>query len=690
MQSLLSAIKSAGYGTDAEFFGVNRNIQDLDVQDIIESTNPDLVLYRLTNSISDLEKTCIQINNTGKRMPIIAISTSEAKQDDEKAKLPSVVECMQAGASDRVSLDDTEHFKLVISRSMQAHFEQVRGLAIKQELLDTVQRSNILMDSSKDAIAYLHGGMHIRINDAYQELFGLEEKNDSDSMPLMDLIATAEQANFKKFLREYENTQNPVKKSTTTLIQAANNVEMRRTIDLCPAKIDGEDCTQLVIRMENMQSLATTNITSQTDFLVEHEISSGLYNRRKILEGIELAIEKASNEQKPYGLVLMQIDDYDNHQKALGVLGADQLFVQIGDLLMDKVPTQINVGRYNTSTFGFLVPSDKKEEVVKIATMLNNSVATEVFEIDGKTASCSMSTGAVIIYGNGSDAHEVISRALRSVEKAAEVGNQVEIYEPESGEKSQKLVDDEWGKTLKMALKDDRLKLVFQPIDCIKEDNLRRFTVFVRLHTENRKLVKAAQFMPSIERLGLAKGLDRWVLLKSLKVLSQNNQKDNNTVFFIKLTSGTLQQPDEFNWYREQILAHNLKPSQLVFEMRSDTVNDYIKTAKMFSETVRPMGCKIAIDGLSSGVEPFKMFKHIDADFIKIGLAYVLDLNNNKENKDAIKNIAHEATQRGQELIVTQIENAEQLTTLYTLNVQYVQGNFLHPPDEKLNYLFSN
>jgi len=65
-------------------------------------------------------------------------------------------------------------------------------------------------------------------------------------------------------------------------------------------------------------------------------------------------------------------------------------------------------------------------------------------------------------------------------------------------------------------------------------------------------------------------------------------------------------------------------------------------------------------------------------------------LNNNKENKNAIQNLAQEAKRRGKELIVTQIENAQQLTTLYTLDVQFVQGNFLQPPDEKMNYLFSN
>jgi len=136
-------------------------------------------------------------------------------------------------------------------------------------------------------------------------------------------------------------------------------------------------------------------------------------------------------------------------------------------------------------------------------------------------------------------------------------------------------------------------------------------------------------------------------------------------------------------------LAHNIKPSQLVFELRSDTINDYIKTARTFYETINPLGCKLAVDGLSSGSEPFKLFKHIDAEYIKIGLAYVKDINQNQENRDAIKNISKEASSRGQQLIVTQIENAQQLTTLYTLDVHYVQGNFLRPPSEQLDYTFT-
>ncbi len=680
LQVLLSAIKAAGYGTKPNLIESEDSLRD-----VLENNNPDLLLYKLGNSEPTLETVSTMVTNSGKQMPILAVCGHT--DDETEDSYPDVVSCMKAGALDRVCMNDLDHFKLVVDRSIKSHLNQRQMLSLKTELIETVERSNTLMNSSKDAIAYLHEGMHIRVNEAYQELFGLDEESDFESVPVLDLVMPSEQENFKKFIRNYQKSDTK-KAALTTSIIAANEVELRRTIELCPAKIQGEECTQIVIRMEHNPETASS-LTSQTDFLEQHDLSSGLFNRRKLLEGLEVAIHEVDENQSRYAMVLLQIDNYDMQQKNLGVLGADQLFVQLGDLLISQVPRKINVARYDTSIFGFLMATDKEDDVRQLSGELLEKVSNELFDIDGKTASCTMSAGAAIIYSGSSDGHELISRCLRSVEKASKVTNHVEIYQPDNSEKSQKLIDEEWGKTLKRALKEDRLKLVFQPIDCIKNDEKHRFTIFVRLMTEAGELINAGDFMPSIERLGLAKGLDRWVLLKSLKVLANANKKDKDTMFFIKLTAGTLQQPDEFDWYRDQILAHNIKPSQLVFELRSDTINDYIKTAKTFYETINPLGCKLAVDGLSSGSEPFKLFKHIDAEYIKIGLAYVKDINENQENRDAIKNISKEATSRGQQLIVTQIENAQQLTTLYTLDVHYVQGNFLRPPSEELDYTFT-
>ena len=54
---------------------------------------------------------------------------------------------------------------------------------------ETERRCDALIDSSRDPIAYVHEGMHIRANAAYLEMFGFESFEDIEGMSLLDLIA---------------------------------------------------------------------------------------------------------------------------------------------------------------------------------------------------------------------------------------------------------------------------------------------------------------------------------------------------------------------------------------------------------------------------------------------------------------------------------------------------------------------
>ena len=46
-------------------------------------------------------------------------------------------------------------------------------------LREAEKRCQLLLDSSVDAIAYVHEGMHIYANRAYLELFGFDDAEDS-------------------------------------------------------------------------------------------------------------------------------------------------------------------------------------------------------------------------------------------------------------------------------------------------------------------------------------------------------------------------------------------------------------------------------------------------------------------------------------------------------------------------------
>lgn len=678
-ERFFTTIKKSGFGVKPF------SVTDEDtLATTIDSKSPDLFIYRLSdNPTIPLKKVESLRDMSGLRSPIIAIA-------DENVDF-TIAECLKQGATDVVQLDDLEHFKLVLARSLASSQAMRELLDLKNQLVESQQQCNTLINSSKDAIAYIHEGMHIDVNGAYLELFGMKDQTDIDGLSFIDLVTSEEQDSMKSFLKDY--AKDPASNAKhTTMIKAAQDVTLRETIEFSPARVDGEDCTQVVIRAESPALTGQTgqilSNTAQTEFLASHDISSGLQNRTALLEALENTVNTADDSDQKSALVLCRIDKYDNLQSELGVLRADQFFGKVGTLLTQVAVGTHNMARFDTSVFGFIIDAENEDDLKEKIGSITRAVKGHVLEIDGKSASCTLSVGATFIYVTAVDSSEVVSRATKSLIKAAKQGDSLEVYIPDDNEKSQKQIDDEWGATLKEALKEDRLRLAFQPIASLLNDGKKRYTIYIRMLDSHGKLLDAAEFMPSIERISLAVGLDRFVLLKSLKLLSKEN--DENIIFFIKLTSGTLQNPDTFKWYREQILSHNVKPSQIVFELKSSTINNYIKAAKEFNKIIKPIGCKMVVEGLSSGNNPFQLFKHIDAEYIKIGQEYIKDINNSDENKTVIRDIAKEAQARKQQLIVQHIENAQQLTALWGLSVHYVQGNFLQPPSPAMNYDFDS
>ena len=54
---------------------------------------------------------------------------------------------------------------------------------------ETERRCDALIASSRDPIAYVHEGMHIRANDAYLEMFGYDHFEDIEGISLLDMVA---------------------------------------------------------------------------------------------------------------------------------------------------------------------------------------------------------------------------------------------------------------------------------------------------------------------------------------------------------------------------------------------------------------------------------------------------------------------------------------------------------------------
>ena len=107
--------------------------------------------------------------------------------------------------------------------------------------------------------------------------------------------------------------------------------------------------------------------------------------------------------------------------------------------------------------------------------------------------------------------------------------------------------------------------------------------------------------------------------------------------------------------------------------------------------TIEVWGDGTAMRRLDSKAVPEELLvKLVDADFVRINHVYMDNLAQNNENQDSIRELAYQAVDMGINTITPGVTDAAVLSVLWTLNVDFVQGDFLQPAQKELNYDFSS
>src|SRR5690606_26971791 len=154
----------------------------------------DLVLAAMSATSITPSQVVARVSASGKDLPVLLVAGAI---DDAVA-----LQAVKLGARGVVLRDNAEHIEAVV-RETWADLLARRALRrLESQLRETERRCDALIDSSRDPLAYVHEGMHIRANDAYLELFGFESFEDIEGMSLLDLVAPEHVDGFKQLLRD--------------------------------------------------------------------------------------------------------------------------------------------------------------------------------------------------------------------------------------------------------------------------------------------------------------------------------------------------------------------------------------------------------------------------------------------------------------------------------------------------------
>ncbi len=675
-EKVISTLRALGYATRS-----SRVEDDEDLIDAIKSRHPDLVLYSQGMELISLEQTCkiIQENTDNALIPVIAVDKNEATT--------AITDVISAGAMDLSSYQNMKHLAQVIHREVRAYRNWKKNLELQKVLDESELRCNSLLDSSRDAIAYIHEGMHVYSNASYLELFDIGQSDDLEGIPILDMVATSSRDDFKAFLREYMKTNSGLKKLVTRL-HKPDGKEFDGEMEFSAARIDGEPCIQIVIRKEDVN---TEELERQLKLLSQKDQLTGLYNRQHCLEEVETIISECEGNDNIAAIMEIHLDNFDSIKNEVGVVGVDHYIVGIAKALAECTHENDILSRYTHASFTILRRGSDKEFIEKYAKEILAKLSEYEVQIKDATVNTTCSAGIVLINRNSPDCNEVLARVEKASNEAAANGtNQISLYVPKEGELTRHEADSKFKGQLTNAIMHNRFVLYYQPIVSLHGDTDERYEVFVRLKGEDGTLIMPQDFFPAAERIGMAIAIDRWVLTRTIQVLSERWKKGSRTRFFIKLSAPSLKDDTLIAWLDYQIKEKKLPADCLVFEVKEAAAVTNLKYTKAMSENLRKINCGFVLDDFGTGANPFQLLDHIDVDYIRLDRSFMDNLTESEQNQKAIQRITAQATERGKLTITQFVPDAGSLSILWGMNVNFIQGYFLQEPSPVMNYDFTD
>ncbi|MDO5610398.1 MAG: sensor domain-containing phosphodiesterase [Pseudomonadota bacterium] len=632
----------------------------------------DLVLVSSpTTSISDAEAFRL-IDGTGKDLPILV----EARQFDTD----TLLQLSSAGARTIVPRGQLNHLRTIVRREFD-DLEARRGLRrLEAQLRETERRCDALIDSSRDPIAYVHEGMYIRANSAYLEMFGYEEFEDIEGMSLLDMVAPAHVADFKQLLKSIGKGDAPPRHELQ--MRDSNGQDFPAVMEFTPAKYEGEPCLQLVIRRQELDPA----LAQELEELRTRDQATGLLNRQTFLRELEQRVAEAATGSQEHALLLMELDQLPQIQKQIGFDNVDQLAAAIAERLRRTLGDAMKIARISEHTFAVLLTDSQYRNSHEVGEQVCNAFRSAVLETEDSALSATISVGGTQIGERIAQVSRVLTKANESLQYANGVGgNRVEIFDPRATERAEEERVSAWVEHVREAIDTDQLQLQFQGIANIQNQAENFNEALLRMTANDGSVMLPAQFVPMAEEYGLAGKIDRWVIRHALMAASERQQQTGASQRILtKISQNSLDDPELIADLRRLLEETGMPGTALVLQLSESKVFTNLRAVQQIAHELRDFGVGFCIEQFGTGLNSMQLIGHIKPAFLKINQDLLDDLAESSDSQNRMREIVRDAAAQNSHCIARGVDDATAMTMLFTLGIEYMQGDFVAPVTDRL------
>ncbi len=403
----------------------------------------------------------------------------------------------------------------------------------------------------------------------------------------------------------------------------------------------------------------------------DHDELTGQLNRIRLTEALGAVVTRTERSKQQAAFLIVRINNLSMINETFGFDVGDEVIATCARIIRSRLRGGDTIGRYSSNKFGIILNDCGLASMRIAAERFMKAVRDATISTSACPLSATISIGGVLLPDHATTAHQALSHALQALDGARQRrGDSFVVYEPSAAKESTRLRNITVADEVVTALEENRMRLALQPMMRSGSRDPALYECLLRMERSDGELISAGTFIEVAEQLGLSRLIDRRTLELGIEIL-----KRHPTIRLSVNVSGHTSSDHE--WL---VTLHRLTggrralTERLTIEITETAAIHDLDLTMNFVDTLKELGCQVAIDDFGAGYTSFKNLKLLNVDMVKIDGSFVKNLADEPTNRVFIKSLVEIAEAFDMETVAEWVADEETARIIEDAGITYMQG----------------
>lgn len=414
-------------------------------------------------------------------------------------------------------------------------------------------------------------------------------------------------------------------------------------------------------------------------FLSNHDRLTGLANRNQFRETLQRHLSVARLKRNKVALLYMDLDRFKPINDTLGHEIGDAVLKTCAQRLLDLGLEDEQVARIDGDEFTVLLQHHDQAEVEVLCQRIIQ-LLKQPFNISNHELLLGTSIGISLYPDSAKDARTMISQSDIAMHQAKRMGgNTFQYYRSDMRMATVEQLALET--SLRKALSRDEFVVYYQPKLDAADGVIRGAEALIRWQHPTMGLLMPGTFIPLAEEAGLITDIGEWVLREACRQTAYWHQQGIASIATsVNLSAQQFRSTDIVNLVESALKEAQLSPHQLEMELTETLLMDDLDSNIAMLNKLRKLGVGLSLDDFGTGYSSLSYLKRFPIDELKIDRAFVMDLENNRDDAAIVQAIITMAHSLRLRVVAEGVETQPQLEQLRAMGCDIIQGYLISKP----------